>query len=60
MKHFGRRAISALMIIIMAAGIISPLCVKKRAEAAAAHVSLSNLGTVGTLSVGSKTKRGSW
>lgn len=60
MKRYGKRAISFLIIIILAAGIFSPLCAGKRAEAAVAHVSLSNMGKVGTLSVGNKIKKGSW
>lgn len=55
-----RRIISFLLVFTLIAGVWPQRDDGLRAEAAVSRVSLSNMGSIGTLSVGSKTKSGSW
>ncbi|MCM1441882.1 MAG: hypothetical protein NC131_22120, partial [Roseburia sp.] len=60
MRKRTKRKIALFLIFLLLAGIVPQVKEDTRSMAAVAHVRLSNLGKVGTLSVGSKTKKDNW
>lgn len=60
MKNRLRSFISFILIFIILADFCPPGAGQRRAVAATSHVTLSNMGRLGNLSVGGKTKSGNW
>lgn len=60
MKKNRKKVLSFLIVLAILTGCLPQVCIPKKAEAASAHVTLSNLGSIGTLTVGKKTKKGNW
>lgn len=60
MKKCRKKMISFLLIIALFTGLLPQIAMPGKVKAATAQVTLSNLGKVGTVSVGKKTKKGNW
>ncbi len=60
MKRCRKGMVSFLLMIALFIGLLPQTATPGKVKAATAKVMLSNMGKVGTLSVGKKTKKGNW